>query len=248
MHGLSYFILSLAGLALSLPLFRAEHGRRDSIISISPIVEPNITIGGDNSCVGIGISVCDPITVNSTTTETTNKPNSKAAAPATPAQPSDSPISSADSLVNTATSTGDSLINLSSSTKGDSLINVSPTVSPDLGLGGDNSCLGLGVSACDPITVDSDVTKTVNHEDSSDKADDSNSKSSAAPPSSTYSASSPSSAASSAGGSSDSGDSLLNLSPNASPDLSGDNSCVGIGISACDPITVDSVVNKTVSG
>ncbi|KAI1762329.1 hypothetical protein GGR53DRAFT_501921 [Hypoxylon sp. FL1150] len=236
MHAFTCFILSFLGVALSLPLFRAEH-KRDSIISLSPTVDPDLNLSNDNSCLGIGISVCDPITVNSTSTETATKSKAE----------SDSATSSAPSSSSTADS-GDSLINLAGGS-GDSLINISPTISPDLSLSNDNSCLGIGISACDPITVGSTVTKTVTEE-----SDDDTSSSSVTPsstyPTSTASTSSATSATSTATSASSKGDSLIDLSPNASPDLnlSNDNGCLGIGISACDPITVDSIVNKTVTG
>ncbi|KAI4861507.1 hypothetical protein F4820DRAFT_433478 [Hypoxylon rubiginosum] len=229
MHPFTYLVLSFLGIALSLPLFRAEH-KRDSILTLSPTIDPGLNLSNDNSCLGIGISVCDPITVNSTTTEATTKPKAKAA----------SGSSSSSTTQDDATPTsGDTLINTTGAS-GDSLINISPTISPDLSLSNDNGCLGIGISACDPITVGSDVTKTVTEESDDSTADDSSDA-----PSSTYPTSAPS-----ATSTSKAGDSLLDLSPNASPDLnlSNDNGCLGIGISVCDPITVDSIVNKTVSG
>ncbi|KAI1774588.1 hypothetical protein F4818DRAFT_66449 [Hypoxylon cercidicola] len=221
MHAFTYFVLSFLGVALSLPLFRAEH-KRDSIITLSPTVGLDLGLSNENSCLGVGVSVCDPITVNSTTTETATKPQAKA------------PDSTQD---DSPAPTGDSIINPSGAS-GDTLLNISPTITPDLNLSNDNSCLGIGISACDPITVGSDVTKTVTEESDDDAAYDSSPA-----PSSTPASTAPSST-------SGAGDSLINLSPSVSPDLnlSNDNGCLGLGISACDPITVDSKVNKTVTG
>ncbi|OTB05679.1 hypothetical protein M426DRAFT_319666 [Hypoxylon sp. CI-4A] len=224
-------ILSFIGVSHSLPAFLAEFKR--DLITISPDVDLGLNLSNDNSCLGIGVSVCDPITVNSTETNTVTHSTTTSAV----AQPTQS----------------------ASSDNG--LLDVSPDLNLDLGLSNENSCLGIGISACDPITVGSDVTKTVNEGDST--ADDENTTTSTTasatttPTASSYptsttgeKASQTSSAAVDSSSSSSSKDSgLLDLSPTISPDLNlnNDNSCEGIGISACDPITVDSIVNNTVN-
>ncbi|KAK8043681.1 hypothetical protein PG993_006111 [Apiospora rasikravindrae] len=107
---------------------------------------------------------------------------------------------------------------------GGGLINVSPNVSPKIGLSNDGSCTGVGVSACDPINVGG--TQNSNN-DSKQKAPN------------TTPAPSGQSGSGSGGG-------LINLSPVISPDVdvSNDNSCTGIGISVCDPINVDGTQNS----
>ncbi|KAK8075124.1 hypothetical protein PG997_009787 [Apiospora hydei] len=103
------------------------------------------------------------------------------------------------------------------------LINVSPNVSPKVGLSNDGSCTGIGVSACDPINVGG--TQNSNNNNSKEKT-----------PNNTPT---PSSQSGSGGG-------LINLSPVISPDLdvSNDNSCTGVGISVCDPINVKGTQNS----
>ncbi|KAI0837597.1 hypothetical protein F5Y06DRAFT_270833 [Hypoxylon sp. FL0890] len=234
MRASTYFVLSLLGAAHGLPAFMAEIKR--ALINLSPVIDLGLDINNDNSCLGIGVSVCDPITVNSTTNSTAvNNNNSKT------------------KLLPTSTSNDDS--------GDDSLINLSPTISPDINLNNDNSCLGIGISACDPITVNSDVNKSsTNNNNADDDEEDSSSEKSNDTPASSYpteetktsdsstypteeSKSTPSSNSKSNSGN---GDSLLNLSPDASPDinLNNDNSCQGIGISACDPITVNSTTTQ----
>ncbi|KAI1414047.1 hypothetical protein F5Y13DRAFT_21342 [Hypoxylon sp. FL1857] len=213
MRASTYFVLSLLGAAHGLPTFLAEIKR--ALISISPDINLGLNLSNDNSCLGLGVSVCDPITVNSTTNSTAVNNNGSKAKPVSTSDASDA---------SNDTSSGD-----------DSLIDISPKVGLDLGVSNDNSCLGLGISACDPITVGSDVTK------SSTNNDDSSSEESSVPSSTADNSNSDSSSGSSNGGG------LLDLSPTVSPDvnLHNDNSCQGIGISACDPITVNSTTSQT---
>ncbi|KAI0881235.1 uncharacterized protein GGS22DRAFT_172732 [Annulohypoxylon maeteangense] len=219
MRAFTYFVLSFVGTVHSLPAFLAESKR--SLINLSPDVDLGLNLENDNSCLGIGISVCDPITVDSKTSSTT----------------ADNTSSSSSSKTKTESNT---------SSDDNSLINLSPTISPDLNLSNENSCLGIGISACDPITVGSDVTKTVTKTDgSSDETTET--EQSSYPTASTQSKSTTTTTTSNSGSSS--GGSLLNLSPTISPDLNlvNDNSCTGIGISACDPITVDSTTTQNAS-
>ncbi|KAI2622509.1 hypothetical protein GGR54DRAFT_598809 [Hypoxylon sp. NC1633] len=223
MHAITYFILSFIGAAHCLPAFLAENHKR-SLINLSPDIDLGLDASHDNSCLGIGISVCDPITVDSTKNSTVTNDNSKA-----------KDESDDDDM---------------DSSGGDSLINISPDLDLDIDLSSDNSCLGIGISACDPITVGSDVTNTVVN-DNSEKVPAKEEASTTTTSYPTYPTEAPSSEKkgdSQSKSKSNSGDSLLNLSPAVAPDvdLSGDNSCVGVGISACDPITVNSTIVNTV--
>ncbi|KAI1656972.1 hypothetical protein F4813DRAFT_118301 [Daldinia decipiens] len=226
MRAFTYFILSFVGAAHGLPILLAEH-KRDQLINLSPNLDLGLNASNDNSCLGLGISVCDPITVDSEKNSTVvHDDGSKAKTKEEP-------------------STNDS-------GSGDSLINLSPDVDLGLDLSNENSCLGIGISACDPITVGSDVTNTV--KDGGDEAkvvepSSAASTTTTTPAPATYpvqpiptSSTSPTSSPATNGG----GNSLLDLSPKIAPDLnlSNDNSCQGIGISACDPITVDSIVKN----
>ncbi|KAF3057461.1 hypothetical protein GL218_06237 [Daldinia childiae] len=228
MRAFTYCILSFIGVAHGLPILLAEH-KRDQLINLSPNLDLGLTANNDNSCLGLGISVCDPITVDSEKNSTVVHDNGSKAKE----EPS-------------TTDNG----------SGNSLINLSPDVDLGLNLSNENSCLGIGISACDPITVGSDVTNTVKDGGDEAKAEPSSAASTttttpatypvqSSPPSSTNANSSPTSSPTTNGG----GNSLLDLSPKIAPDinLSNDNSCQGIGISACDPITVDSVVKNIIS-
>ncbi|KAI0103609.1 hypothetical protein F4814DRAFT_432041 [Daldinia grandis] len=222
----TYFVFSFVGVAHGLPMLLAEH-KRDQLINLSPNLDLGLNVNNDNSCLGLGVSVCDPITVDSEKNSTVVHDNG--------------------SKAKEEPSTKDS-------GSGDSLINLSPDIDLGLGLSNENSCLGIGISACDPITVGSDVTNTV-EDSSSDEAKTEPSPTASStttaypvqpsPTSSTSASSSPTSSPTT----NDSGNSLLDISPKIAPDLtlSNDNSCQGIGISACDPITVDSIVNNTSS-
>ncbi|KAK7914388.1 hypothetical protein PG985_012091 [Apiospora marii] len=107
---------------------------------------------------------------------------------------------------------------------GGGLVNLSPNVSPKLGLSNDGSCTGVGVSACDPINVDG--TQNSNNQN--------NNKEKASP------------TATPQGQSGSGGGGLINVAPVISPevDVSNDNSCTGIGISVCDPINVGGTQNS----
>ncbi|KAI1802896.1 hypothetical protein F4811DRAFT_527386 [Daldinia bambusicola] len=248
MHALTYFILSFVGVAHSLPTLLAEH-KRDQLLNLSPTLDLGLSANNDNSCFGLGISVCDPITVDS-------KKNSTVVNNGSNGSKAKEEPSSKDN-----------------GSGGDSLINLSPDIDLGLNLSNENSCVGIGISACDPITVDSDVTNTVENGDSKAKVDPPSSTTTAtltptptptkAPATYPVQASPTTSSASGASGASSSptsspissptssssssgGNSLIDLSPEVKPDLnlSNDNSCQGIGISACDPITVDSIVKN----
>ncbi|KAK8104169.1 uncharacterized protein PG998_011202 [Apiospora kogelbergensis] len=102
---------------------------------------------------------------------------------------------------------------------GGGLVNVAPNVSPKVGLSNDNSCTGIGVSACDPINVGG-TQGSNNNSNNKEKTN------------------TPAPSGQSGG--------LINLAPVVSPDvdLSNDNSCTGIGISVCDPINVKGTQNS----
>lgn len=219
MHASTYFILSLLGVAHGLPTFLAEVKR--ALIQIKPVINLGLDLNNDNSCLGLGVSVCDPITVNSTTSSNAVNNSSKQKI-------------KEDSRDTKSTSTN----NTSNDSSGDnSLVDISPELGLDLNVNNDNSCLGLGISVCDPITVGSDVTKSSTNNDNESSSEKSNDSSSITDNNSSSNSNSDS----------DDGGSLLNLSPNVSPDvtLNNDNSCQGIGISACDPITVNSNTTQT---
>ncbi|OTA64008.1 hypothetical protein K449DRAFT_380947 [Hypoxylon sp. EC38] len=229
MHASTYFILSLFGVAHGLPTFLAEAKR--ALIQIKPVIELGIDLNNDNSCLGVGVSVCDPITVNSTTSSTAvNNSNSSKAKLKAKEDSSDTKRTS----------------NTSNDTSSDnSLVDISPELGLDLNLNNNNGCLGIGISACDPITVGSDVTKSAtnnNNESSSSKKSNESSSTT-----DNDSSSSNSNNNNNSNSDSDNDGSLLNLSPEVSPDvtLNNDNSCQGVGISACDPITVKSNTTQT---
>ncbi|KAI2603789.1 uncharacterized protein GGS25DRAFT_505449 [Hypoxylon fragiforme] len=249
MHAFSYFALSIIGVAYSLPTLLAESKR--GLIKVSPDLDLGLDVNNDNSCLGLGISVCDPITVDSNKTSTVTKGSSSSSSSSSISPPSSTPTAKE------ASSSGD-----------DPLIDISPDLGLDLGLSNENSCLGIGISACDPITVGSDVTNTVDKGDNdADTSSNPDSPSKENTQQSSYPTSTTSTSASTyptttskstptstptqitSAGSKSTGGGLLDLSPVLSPDvnLNNDNSCQGIGISACDPITVDSNVNNTVS-
>lgn len=130
------------------------------------------------------------------------------------------------------------------STKGRSLIDLSPNISPDLDLSSDGSCFGLGISACDPITVvhtSSNGKKYANSTKSSQDEGSSTGSSSSHPNSTTTMTTITNTTA--AGHSP-----LININVNLSPktDVGGDNTCTGVGVSVCDPISVsDGTSNST---
>ncbi|KAI1650075.1 uncharacterized protein F4817DRAFT_329647 [Daldinia loculata] len=220
MLAFNYFILSFIGIAHGLPILLAEN-KRDQLINLSPNLDLGLDANNDNSCLGLGISVCDPITVDSEKNSTVEHDNGSKAKEEPSTKDSDS---------------------------GDSLINLSPDVDLGLDLSNENSCLGIGISACDPITVGSDVTKTVKDGGDEAKVEPSSAASTTPAPTAYPVQPSPTSgtSATSSPTTKSSGNSLLDLSPKIAPDLnlSNDNSCQGIGISVCDPITVDSVVKN----
>ncbi|KAI1077639.1 hypothetical protein F5B20DRAFT_257572 [Whalleya microplaca] len=246
----SFFILSLAGVAYSLPTFTTE---KRSLIDLSPDVDPTIGLDNAHSCLGIGISVCDPINVggvqNSNNGDSSYPQSNPRSYPVSKPQsyPESTPVSTAvpypeSTPVSTAVSYPESTpVSYPESTpvsypesgekaeesvkdkdsNGGGLLNLSPDISPDINLNNADSCLGLGISVCDPINVGG--TQNSNNGGS----DFSKGKAPSKP------------------SNSGSGD-LINLSPTISPALGLDNSnsCLGIGISACDPINVDGTQNS----
>ncbi|KAI5862999.1 hypothetical protein GGS23DRAFT_47451 [Durotheca rogersii] len=146
MHVATYFILSFFGAADGLPTFSAE---RRQAIDVSPNIDLGLGLENANSCFGIGISVCDPITVDSkkNMTVTGNAPQPEAG----------------DVEVNTPDN---------STSDNNQILKLSPDVKTNLNLNNDNSCLGIGISACDPITVGSEITQTVTHDGGEKKAEE----------------------------------------------------------------------------
>ncbi|KAI0160794.1 hypothetical protein GGR57DRAFT_456309 [Xylariaceae sp. FL1272] len=106
-----------------------EDSSSDALIDVSPDVSPDLDLSSSNDCIGVGISVCDPINVDGTQNSNNNNNDDDESSSETP----------------TSTTEDDS--------EGGSLINLSPTVSPDLDLSSSNDCFGIGISACDPINV-----------------------------------------------------------------------------------------------
>lgn len=123
-------LLPLATAAAAAPISTEPSPR--GLLNLSPVLDPDVKLGGDNSCTGIGISACNPINVggeqnNDQSEETDNEVNDD---------------------------TNQETDNKAVDNGSDSLINIAPDISPDLSLGGDNGCLGIGISVCDPINVD----------------------------------------------------------------------------------------------
>lgn len=123
-HVLS-IILSLAMSVAASPMPAAASPR--GLLNLSPVLSPVLNLGGDNQCTGIGISVCDPINVGGEQNNSNGDNTDKD-------EPQEEEKDDSDG--------------------GDSLINIAPVISPDISLGGDNGCLGIGISVCDPINVD----------------------------------------------------------------------------------------------
>lgn len=173
-------LLSLASTITALPT-----PSRRQLLDLSPVISPIIDLGGDNGCLGIGISVCDPINVDGEQ----NNSNSQDSTPEKEEdeEPEDTTVS---------------------------LINISPEIIPEISIGGDNDCLGVGISVCNPINVDGEQNNS-NSDESPEEEEEEDEEV-------------------------DNSVSLIDISPEISPDLSigGDNGCLGIGISVCDPINV----------
>ena len=131
----SLFLVALLGLVLSAPLM--PHTIEDrALINISPDLDISITHKDNNECIGIGISVCDPINVNGTQNAADTSDDS-------------SSTSSSDDESSSSTSSG-----------GDALINISPDLDIDIDDSGNNECFGIGISACDPINVNGNQNTT----------------------------------------------------------------------------------------
>ncbi|KAI2628031.1 hypothetical protein GGS26DRAFT_130608 [Hypomontagnella submonticulosa] len=152
----------------------------DSLINISPELGLDLDVSNDNSCLGIGISACDPITVGSEVTNTVNNGGdgssngvapSKEKADQSSSRPGSYPTAASypttssypTSTVAPSVPSTPSTPSTPSNTNNDGgLLNLSPEISPDIGLSNDNSCQGIGISACDPITVGSKVNNVSN--------------------------------------------------------------------------------------
>ena len=115
--------LLLAATGLAAPMLP-----RRGLLNISPVISPDIDLPENPGCLGIGISVCDPITVDSKqrAEQKDNNGTSEKAAQAPPEGDENS----------------------------DSLINIAPVIAPQVDGGDNTGCLGIGISACDPISVD----------------------------------------------------------------------------------------------
>lgn len=126
-------LLSLALVALTAPLPSQQAGRR-TLLDLSPTISPVLDLSGGDGCFGVGISVCDPITVGGkkavTNEAVTNTPawsntTITAPTPTTPVQEDNS----------------------------DALIVISPDISPDISLDGGDGCKGVGISAVSPLNL-----------------------------------------------------------------------------------------------
>lgn len=121
-------ILGVALSATAIPIPSGPISR--SLVDLSPILSPKLKLGGNDQCTGIGISVCDPINVGGEQSKSnTEASHGETSNERETSQPSDSGDGNA------------------------SLLNLSPDISPDISLGGDSDCFGVGISACDPINV-----------------------------------------------------------------------------------------------
>ncbi|KAI1463221.1 uncharacterized protein F4812DRAFT_447529 [Daldinia caldariorum] len=251
MHAFTYFVLSLVAVAHGLPAFLAEH-KRDDILKLDPTIDLGLDVNNKNSCFGLGISVCDPITVDSQKSSTVVKKNNN-----------NNNNNRRDNRKDNDNNDIDN--NNSNKMRGsDTEINFNPDIDLDLhdfNLEGDNSCFGIGLSVCDSIADDSDIDESTGESDSKAKAKANPPSSSSSTPTptpspakapATYSvqaspaSSSPSSSPTTSPSSSSGGNSLIDVSPVIKPhlNLTNANSCQGVGISACDPITVDSIVKS----
>lgn len=103
-------------------------GGGGGLLSVSPDVSPKVGASNDGSCTGVGVSACDPINVHGTQNSNNQNNNNQEKAPAAAATPA-------------------------SSGQSGGLINVAPIVSPGVDVSNDNSCIGIGISVCDPINV-----------------------------------------------------------------------------------------------
>jgi hypothetical protein len=128
MHATSVVFLVLVGAVYTLPTYPLQ---RRALLTIDPTLSPAIDLSNDNSCLGIGISVCDPITVGDTDSS-----------------------EDGTSSTTSSTATEEKAVDTGSTSSGSSLIDLSPVISPDIDLSSDDSCTGIGISACDPINVD----------------------------------------------------------------------------------------------
>lgn len=206
----------LSGLTSSLPIFSTKTVR--SLIDISPNISPDLDLSSDGSCLGVGISACDPITVSHASTTKKYVNGTQSSQDEEGSSNSSSTDNSSSNSTAPATSTATTAAATTATSGAGALININLNISPEVDLGGDNTCTGVGVSVCDPVTVGDGTSD-------SDEATDS--------------ASDDSSNDISTISDSESGR-LINININVSPDidLGGDDVCIGVGISACNPIKV----------
>lgn len=117
-----------------------------------------------------------------------------------------------------------------------SLINLSPVVAPNLNLSQLLGCLGIGISACNPVHVNG-----AQNSDNDDGSPKSSSDDTGHDDENCTGSTSPSSEGQGNAPAENSGKgALINIAPVISPDisLSNPNSCVGVGVSVCNPINV----------
>ena len=132
----SLFLAALAGLVISAPLM--PHIVEDrALINISPDLDISITHKNNNECVGLGVSVCDPINVNGT----------------------QNAVDSSDNSSSTSSSEDDSSSS-SDSSGGDALIDISPDLDINIDNSANKECFGIGISSCDPINVNGEQNTT----------------------------------------------------------------------------------------
>ncbi|KAI8624125.1 hypothetical protein F5Y19DRAFT_339585 [Xylariaceae sp. FL1651] len=258
------FVHFLAGAVHSLPVLLAERG----LINVSPVLSPTLDLSSSNSCFGLGISVCDPINVGGTQNSNNGDSNDSSSPSSSRSSSSSSEsgglldlspvitpivdlssdndctgvgISACDPInvngtQNSNNSNADArdfvpsskqATDTSSGNDGSSLINLSPVVAPVVDASSHDDCIALGISVCDPINVNGtqnsnnnnnskDVTNTPSKETTMDTDCDEDDSS------------------------------LVDIDPTLAPDLdlSSSNDCIGLGISACDPINVGGTQNS----
>lgn len=147
MHTMHLVLLALGSLTLGMPTFslEAREARPRGLINLSPVISPKLNLGQLLGCLGIGVSVCNPINVNGTQNSGTGAENSEA---------SSNTIGHDDQNCPKCTpSSGDQKKPAAGNSETSGLINIAPVISPDISLSRQKSCIGVGVSVCDPINV-----------------------------------------------------------------------------------------------
>lgn len=130
MHPTTKNVFLLAALGSLAAPISPSFGPR-GLLTISPTIDPKLDLSGNNNCLGVGVSVCDPINVNSSHTAGQND--------------NDNDNANQVQYGNDCRPHADG--------NDGSLITISPNLSPEVDASHNNDCVGVGISACDPINV-----------------------------------------------------------------------------------------------